>query len=120
MRACLVVLLLMSVATQAADGEAVPYKGRAVADVIDEFRAAGYPFAYSSSLVGPGLTVEAEPEGDDPQEIVEQILKPHRLTIKEQGGLLLVVRFDAQGSETGHILLVVTSKDNERDRKSVV
>lgn len=114
MRAVVALLLLLSVAAQAADGELVSYLGRPVAEVIDEFRAAGYPFAYSSNLVSADLKVEAEPDSDEPVKIVEQILKPHRLMLKEQGGVLLVVRFDAEGSSNGQILLVVTNKGGER------
>jgi len=90
------------------------YAGRPVAQVIDEFRAAGYPFAYSSSLVTADLRVESEPLADDPVDIVRELLKPHRLTIREQGGLLLVVRFDASGGSNGNILLVVTNKGSDR------
>jgi hypothetical protein len=105
---------LLSVAVQAADDGAVPYAGRSVAAVIDEFRDAGYRFAYSSSLVSADLTVEAEPEAVEPVGIVREILKPHRLTLKEQGDMLLVVRFDAQGGLTGSILLVITNKGSKK------
>jgi outer membrane receptor protein involved in Fe transport len=106
--------LLLSVAVQAADGDLVLYAGRPVADVIDEFRDAGIPFAYSSSLVSDDLKVLEEPDADDPVEIVSQILRPHRLMIKDQAGLFLIVRFDAPGGAAGHILLVVTNKGSER------
>jgi len=99
---------------QAADGGHVLYEGRAVADVIDEFRDAGIPFAYSTSLVSDDLKVLEEPDADDPVAIVTQILKPHRLMIKDQAGLFLIVRFDAPGGMTGNILLVVTNKGSER------
>ena len=47
----LVALLAISFSTVAEDGEATKFKGRTVTSVIDEFRAYGYPFAYSTSLV---------------------------------------------------------------------
>ncbi len=118
MRAVLALLLLLSVAAQAADGDVVSYVGRPVVDVIDEFRDAGYPFAYSSNLVGGELKVESEPDTDEPVKIVKEILKPHRLMIKEQGGVLLVVRFDAQGGGAGNIRLEVTNKGGERPIES--
>lgn len=90
------------------------YQGRGVADVIDEFRVAGVPFAYSTSVVGDELRVLEEPDADDPVAIVAQIIKPHRLTIREQSGLYLIVRFDAAGTTAGNILLVVTNKGSER------
>ena len=107
-------MLLLSVAVQAADGDVVALKGRPVAEVIDEFRETGVPFAYSSNLVTDDLLVLQEPDSDDPVEIVAQILKPHRLKIDDKAGVLLVVRFDAAGGESGNILLVVTNKGSER------
>jgi outer membrane receptor protein involved in Fe transport len=114
LRAILALLLLLSVAGQAAEGDLVQYAGRSVADVIDEFRDAGYPFAYSSSLVGADLMVESEPDSVEPVNIVREILKPHRLTIKEQAGILLVVRFDAVDGVTGKIRLVITNRGSDR------
>ena len=114
MRAVFAALLLLSAAAEAADGAAVSYAGRPVADVIDQFRDAGYPFAYSSNLVADDLIVAAEPAATEPVKIVAEILKPHRLMLKEQGDILLVVRFDADGGANGNILLVVTNKGSER------
>ena len=105
-------------AVQAADGDLVLYEGRSVADVIDEFREAGIAFAYSTSLVSDDLKVLEEPDADDPIEIVSQILKPHRLMIKDQAGLHLIVRFDAPGGVAGNILLIVTNKGSERPVES--
>ncbi len=99
---------------QAADGDLVRYEGRSVAEVIDEFRESGVPFAYSTSLVSDELKVLEEPDADDPVAIITQILKPHRLMIKDQAGLFLVVRFDTAGGVAGNILLVVTNKGSER------
>ena len=108
------ICLLLSVAVEAADGDLVLYEGRLVADVIDEFRDAGIPFAYSTSLVSDDLKVHKEPATDGPVAIVAEILKPHRLMIKEQAGLFLIVRFDAPGGANGNILLVVKNKGSER------
>ena len=99
---------------QAADGDLVLYEGRAVAAVIDKFRDAGVPFAYSTSLVSDDLKVLEEPDAGDPVAIVTQILKPHRLMIKDQAGLFLIVRFDAPGGAAGNILLVIINKGSER------
>ena len=114
MRALLALLLLLSVAVQAADGDAVPYAGRPVVEVIDEFRDAGYPFAYSSNLVTEDLIVEDEPASGEPLEVVREILKPHRLKIDNKAGVFLVVRFDAEGGASGNVLLVITGRGNER------
>jgi len=114
LRALLALLLLLPVAVQAADGDAVPYKGRQVAAVIDEFRDAGHPFAYSTNLVTDDLMVTEEPDAIEPLEIVRQILKAHRLTIRSEAGVHLVVRYDSEGLARGNILLVVTNKRSER------
>lgn len=114
MRAVLALLLLFTAAAYATEGDAVHYAGRSVVELIDEFREAGYQFAYSSSLVTADLKVVTEPVADNPVDIVREVLRPHRLTIKEQAGLFLVVRSDAAGGLSGNILLVVTNKGSEQ------
>ena len=92
LRTIMMVLLLLPVAGLAADGGTVPYTGRPVADVIDEFRDAGHPFAYSTNLVSADLTVTVESDATDPVEIVKDILRPHGLTIRSEAGVHLVIR----------------------------
>ena len=103
-------LLLLTAASALADG--APYAGRAVIDIIEEFRSAGVPFAYSTNLVAPGLVVIEEPEPGTPLETVRQILRPHGLTVEERAGVYLVMRFDTKGLEFGSILLVITIGDS--------
>ena len=100
-RSILILLLLLPVAGLAADSDAVPYLGRPVAAVIDEFRDAGHPFAYSTNLVSADLTVTTEPEATDPLEIVKDILRPHGLTIRSEAGVHLVIRIDNGSKEAG-------------------
>lgn len=69
-----------------------PYVGRAVASVIDEFRYAGEPFAYSTNIVTEELHVISEPDAVTPLEIVRQILQPHGLAVREEAGVYLVIR----------------------------
>ena len=45
------------------DGTDVSYAGRRVASVIDEFRAAGVGFVYSTNVVTDDLYVAFEPYG---------------------------------------------------------
>jgi outer membrane receptor protein involved in Fe transport len=92
LRTLMIMALLLPVAGLAADGNVTPYVGRQVAEVIDEFRDAGQPFAYSTNLVSENLTVQAEPEATDPLGIVRDILRPHGLTIRSDSGVYLVVR----------------------------
>ena len=91
-RLLLLILIAVSAAALADEGRPAPYLGRSVAQVIDEFREQGQPFAYSTNLVGSELLVEVEPEPGTPVEIVRQILQPHRLAIREDSGVYLVVR----------------------------
>lgn len=92
MRWLLTIALLLPVVAAAADGGIVSYSGRPVAEVIDEFRDAGYPFAYSTNLVTADLRVTVEPDAGDAVDIVRQILEPHKLTLHTEAGVHLVVR----------------------------
>lgn len=107
-------LLCLAGAVQAAGGVAAPYQGRAVAEVIDAFRAEGEPFAYSTGLVGDDLLVAVEPTATEPLEIVRQILRPHGLTIRSEAGVHLVVRFDRADLPKGNVLLVIAGRDAEQ------
>jgi len=76
----------------------VSYAGRQIASVIDEFRATGIQFAYSTNIVTDDLYVAFEPESGTPVEIVRQILKPHGLTVRDESGVYLIVRDDVAES----------------------
>jgi len=89
-RFVITVVLAVAVAPTAA-GDPVPIAGRPVAAVIDEFRIAGYPFAYSDALVTDDMVVVAEPVPGEPDEVVRQILAPYRLTIRYEAGIYLVI-----------------------------
>ena len=94
LRTLLAMICLLPVAGLAAEGDAVPFTGRPVADVIDEYRDAGIAFAYSTNLVSADLMVTAEPEATEPVDIVREILRPHNLTIRSLAGVHLVIRSD--------------------------
>lgn len=107
-------LLLLPVVVMAAGAEDGQYAGRPVAAVIDEFRAAGEPFAYSTNLVTDDLIVTAEPEPGSAIDIVRQILQPYGLTVETRAGVYLVTRISASGLDAGRILLVVTARNDSR------
>ncbi len=87
------VVVLISLALEAAGDEpGAPYAGRQVASVLDEFRSAGVEFVYSTNVVSDDLYVAFEPEPGTPLEIVRQILKPHRLAIRGEAGVYIIVR----------------------------
>jgi len=119
LRTILIIALLLPVASLAADGDTGPYTGRSVAAVIDEFREAGHPFAYSTNLVAATLTVREEPEATDPVEIVREILRPHGLTIRSEAGVHLVVRYDRVGQPGESVVLVVTTKGSDQPIEKV-
>lgn len=92
MRVLLFLIVLATSAVFADDGQAVPYTGRTVANVIDGFRDQGHRFAYSTNLVSDDLRVLAEPQPGSPLEVVRQILRPHGLEVRDEAGVYLVVR----------------------------
>jgi hypothetical protein len=98
MRSILLMGLILAAAAVAAEVDPVTYSGRPVAEVIDEFRDAGHPFAYSTNLVTADLRVTVEPDSDDAVEIVLQILQPHDLTLHTEAGVHIVVRIVANES----------------------
>ena len=85
-------LLLAASVVVADDGTAMSHAGRRVADVIEEFRAAGVAIAYSTNVVGDDLYVAIEPEPGTPLEVLRQILLPHGLEVRNESGVYVVVR----------------------------
>ena len=69
------------------------YKGRPVAQVLQELQTDAVRILFSSTLVPPDLVVESEPKAGAWREIAEQVLAPHGLTVaKGPGKTWLVVR----------------------------
>lgn len=114
-------LFALTSAAVAAEETAASYKGRPVSAVIDEFREAGYPFAYSTTLVTGDMLVTVEPDTENPVDLVAQILKPHDLMIHTESGVHLVVRFDTAGLPNGSVLLIITTRGDDKplDQASV-
>jgi outer membrane receptor protein involved in Fe transport len=88
--------MLLAAGFAMADG--APLHGQRVADVIDRYRDAGVPFAYSTNLVTADLVVTLEPKSSDPVEIVREILRPHGLTLRSEAGVHIVIRLPAAGA----------------------
>ncbi len=101
-------------AAAAADGPVAPFAGRHLAEVIDDFRAAGVPFAYSTGLVTEDMIVTTEPAATDAVNLVREILLPYGLTLRTEAGVHLVVRLDHSVSASGEILLVIAGSDGSR------
>jgi hypothetical protein len=77
-----------------AAGQARPYAGRPVADVLRELQDGGLRLVFSSDLVTPGLRVTAEPTAREPRRIAVEILEPHGLMLRDgpRGTLLVVAK----------------------------
>ncbi len=108
----MVLAVCFSPPLSAAEPGQTSYLGRPIAAVIDEFRWAGYPFAYSTSLVPSTLTVSVEPSTTEPLEIVREILAPWHLDVREEQGFLLIVRAAITATSDGSLLLIVRDQNN--------
>jgi hypothetical protein len=90
--------LLFLVALLPAAAWAAPYRGLPVEAVLEELRARGLEFLYSSDLVKPWMRVEREPNARDPEALLAEILAPHGITLtRGPGETLMLVR---AGTET--------------------
>ena len=114
LKALLAALLVSTGVVAGASDARAEFVGRPISDVIDEFRAQGLPFVYSSSLVPETLVVLAEPRADQPVDIVREILAPHKLTVRRESGVILIVRDQQTASGTGSIVVVVVHEKEER------
>jgi hypothetical protein len=85
-----------------------PLLGRTVQSVIEELRSAGTPLVYSNSLLPDSLAVSAEPSATEPLELAREILAPHGLTVRPEGGAWLVVR--AETAPTGPGAVVIAAR----------
>ena len=69
------------------------YAGRPIVDVLREMQAAGVKLVFGSDLVGADLRVTTEPRARSPRRILDELLNPHGLQIRNgPNGTLLVVR----------------------------
>jgi outer membrane receptor protein involved in Fe transport len=101
-------LLLAAVALAASLVHAQPTRplvGRSVQSVIEELRIAGTPLVYSTSLLPNTLTVTAEPAATEPLELAREILAPHGLTLRAEGGAWLIVRAETPANTAGGIVI---------------
>lgn len=93
----LLATFLASAAVLADDGGTVPYAGRQLISVIEEFREQeGINFAYSTNVVTDDLYVASEPDPGTPLQIMRQILAAHHLTIRSEFGAHIIVK-DGRG-----------------------
>ena len=95
MRAAIVLLLVGGCAIPLAAQEsrdAPLYAGRPLVEVLQDLNRRGLRIVFSTSLVPVTLRVSAEPTGT-PREILDQVLRPHRLyALTGAQGVLIVTR----------------------------
>ena len=73
--------------------------GQPLAAALQELRAAGLQLIFSSALIEPGDTVEADPGTGTPEQLARRILAPHGLALEAvRPGLFAVVRVPAAGA----------------------
>ncbi len=96
-------LIVLLMAPGIARGVDPPLRGRSLMEVLDDFRAEGYPLVYSSSLVTEDLVVLQEPDSQDGLAVVAEILQSHGLILNESDGLYLIVRAPGAASAAGSV-----------------
>jgi len=66
--------------------------GMAIADVVDEFRARGHKFAYSTTLLTPEVVVIKAPTASTPLAIIAEIGQPYGIAVEEIEGIFVIHR----------------------------
>ena len=110
----ILLLLALCITTATAD-ERGPYRGKPVQEVLEEFRTRGIPLVYSTNLVPDSLRVLDEPALHSKEmDILDAILVPHGLVLREVDGFFLVVRQDPDSGlkPTGSIMVIVKNADS--------
>lgn len=80
-------------------GDARPYAGRSLVDVLQDLNRRGLRIVFSTSLVTAALRVSTEPSGT-PRDVLDQVLKPHRLYARPGAqGVLIVARAPKRSDE---------------------
>ena len=72
-------------------GASPRYAGRPLGDVLVELRVAGLDIVFGSEYVKPTMKVRNEPKAVLPREILDEILRPHKLQVSDLNGTLQVV-----------------------------
>ncbi len=78
------------------------YRGRLLAEVLEELKSAGLALFYSTAVVKPDLRVTVEPSASEPRAILDQILTPLGLEAKEgPAGSLLILASNRDAHSIG-------------------
>jgi hypothetical protein len=87
------------------------YSNRPLAEALTNLQAEGLRIVFSTAVVRPSMMIREEPHGDDPREILDQLLEPHGLRAEDSsGGTILIVpaRTGSPEATPGSIRGIVT------------
>lgn len=91
------ILIALSVLVAASGVAATPtaeirfHEGSTLTEALLELQKRGVPLVFSSQVVRPEMKVRGETRSRDPRALLEEILAPHSLEAKEEGGLFVIV-----------------------------
>ena len=91
------------------------YAGRPLVEALAELQEQGLQLVFSTAVVRTSMMVNREPTGDDPRNILDQLLEPHGLRAEDGPGgtvLILVATPDESVIATGRIVGMVTVGGN--------
>lgn len=114
-RAVTVGLLLIALLFPgSAASDAPRFAGRSLVEALRALQAEGLRIVFSSELVPAELEVVTEPEPSDAREILDDLLLPHGLTVREgpEGVLIVVKRPVGTAEEEGSTALVYPSSES--------
>lgn len=87
---------------------AVEYRGMTVEAAIEQFELDGLTILYSSDVVKPWMRVRDEPAGTDARALLEQMLAPYGLIVRDgPAASLLIVRGEPPTPASGRIAVRV-------------
>ena len=77
------------------------YTGKSLTEALLDLRSRGLKIVFTSNVVRPDMSVEAEPVAIDLRQILEELLAPHGLeALDSAGGTVVVVARAAEASES--------------------
>jgi len=86
-----------------------PLVGKTVLEVLKVYSQQGIKLLFSTDYIPPDLTVLSEPVSSDPLQLIDEILKPHALELREVDGSYLIVKVmqDAPENSSPSLLIVI-------------
>lgn len=86
-------LLIVLACALSLAGQQPRYAGRPLAEALRDLEARGLRLIYSDDVVRAGMIVRNEPRATEPRRILDELLREHRLRVKNgPGDSLLIVR----------------------------